>query len=92
MTHINCKLTAKNGISSGTPRSVIEYGLSFSTITLNSNSYKTQRTVFIVLYCKHYQSSKKNNKKKNNNVAGHLQSHFCYATKQKNPNSTDKQV
>ena len=27
MTHITCRLTAKNGISSGTLRSVIEYGL-----------------------------------------------------------------
>ena len=27
MTHVTCRLTAKTGISSGTLRSVIEYGL-----------------------------------------------------------------
>jgi len=29
MTHVTCRLTAKPGISSGTLRSVIEYGLPF---------------------------------------------------------------
>jgi len=29
MTHVTCRLTAKPGISSGTIRSVIEYGLPF---------------------------------------------------------------
>jgi len=35
MTHVTCRLTAKNGISSGTLRSVIEYGLPLLFFTLH---------------------------------------------------------
>jgi len=32
MIHVACRLTAKNGISSGTLRSVIEYGLALPSL------------------------------------------------------------
>ena len=35
MTHVTCRLTAKDGISSGTLRSAIEYGLPLLFFTLH---------------------------------------------------------
>jgi len=44
MTYVTCRLTAKNRISSGTLRSVIEYGLPFYLYLLVKNH-------FMCLFC-----------------------------------------
>ena len=58
MTHVTCRLTAKPGISSGTIRSVIEYGLAFHLLvnyTALLTKLSSQHVVGLTLvYCALY--------------------------------------